>query len=58
MRLAFDTFARVIRHFGKFGASGHCLLLTQQFGNNSFDVEDEQTKKEKPFCLESKECIF
>jgi hypothetical protein len=20
-----DTFARVIRHFGKFGASGHCL---------------------------------
>jgi hypothetical protein len=20
-----DTFARVIRHFGEFGASGHCL---------------------------------
>ena len=27
MRLAFDTFARVIRHFGEFGASGHCLLF-------------------------------
>jgi len=26
MRLAFDTFARVIRHFGEFGASGHCLV--------------------------------
>jgi hypothetical protein len=24
-----DTFARVIRHFGKFGASGHCLNKTQ-----------------------------
>ena len=22
-----DTFARVIRHFGEFGASGHCLVL-------------------------------
>jgi hypothetical protein len=22
-----DTFARVIRHFGKFGASGHCLVF-------------------------------
>jgi hypothetical protein len=21
-----DTFARVIRHFGEFGASGHCLV--------------------------------
>jgi hypothetical protein len=28
MRLAFDTFARVIRHFGEFGASGHCLVPT------------------------------
>jgi hypothetical protein len=27
MRLAFDTFARVIRHFGEFGASGHCLIV-------------------------------
>jgi hypothetical protein len=25
-----DTFARVIRHFGKFGASGHCLVFTQK----------------------------
>jgi hypothetical protein len=25
-----DTFARVIRHFGEFGASGHCLGLTQK----------------------------
>jgi hypothetical protein len=24
-----NTFARVIRHFGEFGASGHCLGLTQ-----------------------------
>jgi hypothetical protein len=24
-----DTFARVIRHFGKFGASGYCLAETQ-----------------------------
>jgi hypothetical protein len=23
-----DTFARVIRHFRKFGASGHCLIKT------------------------------
>ena len=23
-----DTFARVIRHFHKFGASGHCLIRT------------------------------
>jgi hypothetical protein len=22
-----NTFARVIRHFGEFGASGHCLIL-------------------------------
>jgi hypothetical protein len=27
MRLAFDTFARVIRHFREFGASGHCLVI-------------------------------
>jgi hypothetical protein len=27
MRLAFDTFVRVIRHFGEFGASGHCLII-------------------------------
>jgi hypothetical protein len=27
--LAFDTFARVIRHFGEFGASGHCLAFLQ-----------------------------
>ena len=26
-----DTFARVIRHFGEFGASGHCLIKTQIF---------------------------
>ena len=32
MRLAFDTFARVIRHFGEFGASGHCLVLTKTCG--------------------------
>ena len=30
MWLAFDTFARVIRHFGKFGASGHCLYSPQK----------------------------
>jgi hypothetical protein len=30
MRLAFDTFARVIRDFRKFGASGHCLLKTKK----------------------------
>jgi hypothetical protein len=24
-----DTFARVIRHFGEFGASGHCLSFCQ-----------------------------
>ncbi len=24
-----DTFARVIRHFRKFGASGHCLICLQ-----------------------------
>ncbi len=24
-----DTFARVIRHFGEFGASGHCLSIIQ-----------------------------
>ena len=29
-RLAFDTFARVIRHFGEFGASGHCLIYFQK----------------------------
>ena len=29
MRLAFDTFARVVRHFGEFGASGHCLVNIQ-----------------------------
>jgi hypothetical protein len=23
-----DTFARVIRHSGEFGASGHCLIFT------------------------------
>ncbi len=36
MWLAFDTFARVIRHFGEFGASGHYLIVTyfnvQQMG--------------------------
>jgi hypothetical protein len=29
MRLAFYTFARVICHFRKFGASGHCLVTFQ-----------------------------
>jgi hypothetical protein len=24
-----DKFARVIRHFGEFGASGHCLIILQ-----------------------------
>jgi hypothetical protein len=24
-----DTFAQVIRHFGEFGASGHCLIWRQ-----------------------------
>ena len=32
--LAFDTFARVIRHFGEFGASGHCLIFTQKFNQS------------------------
>jgi hypothetical protein len=27
MRLAFDTFARVICHFREFGPSGHCLVI-------------------------------
>jgi hypothetical protein len=26
-----DTFARVVRHFRKFGASGHCLDIIQQY---------------------------
>jgi hypothetical protein len=26
-----DTFARVVRHFGEFGASGHCLVKRQVF---------------------------
>ncbi len=26
-----DTFARVIRHFGEFGASGHCLIKVHMF---------------------------
>jgi hypothetical protein len=26
-----DTFVRVIRHFGKFGASGHCLIIIQGY---------------------------
>ncbi len=26
-----DTFARVIRHSGEFGASGHCLIYSQSF---------------------------
>ena len=30
MWLAFDTFARVIRHFGEFGASGHYLKKSQK----------------------------
>ena len=28
-----DTFARVIRHFGEFGASGHCLIVTHRLEN-------------------------
>jgi hypothetical protein len=35
MWLAFDTFARVIRHFGEFGASGHCLLLNLESKQNN-----------------------
>jgi hypothetical protein len=26
-----DTFARVIRHFGEFGASGHCLSISHNW---------------------------
>jgi hypothetical protein len=41
----FDTFARVIRHFGEFGASGHCLLITHfATGKVSFEFF-----KKKPF---------
>ncbi len=28
-----DTFARVIRHSGKFGASGHCLIMSPSYLN-------------------------
>jgi hypothetical protein len=31
-----NTFARVIRHFGEFGASGHCLLFTQKFTPSNY----------------------
>jgi hypothetical protein len=35
-----DTFAQVIRHFGEFGASGHCLIIIQyvyiRFGNKYY----------------------
>jgi hypothetical protein len=33
MWLAFNTFARVIRHFGEFGASGHYLGYTPRCSN-------------------------
>ena len=31
-----DTFARVIRHFGEFGASGHCLDFIRPKPNFSY----------------------
>jgi hypothetical protein len=32
-----DTFARVICHFGKFGASGHCLTSLQSYTLNTLN---------------------
>jgi hypothetical protein len=49
MRLAFDTFTRVIRHFREFGASGHCLVITPKaFQNNTSKVK-AGTPLNKPF---------
>ena len=37
-----DTFARVIRHFGEFGASGHCLVLMHSCDQVSLNLEMKQ----------------
>ena len=47
MRLAFDTFARVIRHFREFGASGHCLVATHTLRNIAQDLKHHLRISEK-----------
>jgi hypothetical protein len=37
-----DTFARVIRHFGEFGASGHCLKKTHWKARVKMDEKREK----------------